>query len=69
MSRNQSEPMQYGEPKKKYTITLTETAWLVLEEMATQVGLSRSDLVERFARGLIPSDKRTLLEGELPAVT
>lgn len=67
--RRQNDPMEYGEAKKKYTITLTPTAWSTLDEIATQVGLSRSDLVERFARGLIPYDRKTLLEGELQAVS
>ncbi|MGO8609244.1 ribbon-helix-helix protein, CopG family, partial [Rhizobium johnstonii] len=67
--RRQNEPMEYGESKKKYTVTLTPTAWTVLDEMANQAGLSRSDLIERIARGLIPFDRRTLLEGELPAVS
>lgn len=67
--RKQNAPMEYGEAKKKYTITLTPTAWATLDEMATRVGLSRSDLVERLARGLIPCDRKTLLEGELQAVS
>lgn len=47
--RNQ--PELYDELKKPFTFSLTQTAVKELELLAKTRGISRSELVERFARG------------------
>ncbi|MEP1080285.1 PAS domain-containing protein [Leptolyngbya sp. PL-A3] len=39
-----------GESKQAVKLSLTNTAWQLLEEQAREVGVSRSELVERYAR-------------------
>jgi len=39
------------ETKRRVSITLTDTAWQLLEEEAQKYGISRSELIERVARG------------------
>jgi metal-responsive CopG/Arc/MetJ family transcriptional regulator len=51
--RVKNEPVFYDEIKKDTMLTLTETARNQLDERAAELGISRSELVERFARGLI----------------
>ncbi len=48
----------YGEKKRVRGLTLTDTAMQGLEVRATELGISKSEVVEQFARGLIglPSD-------------
>jgi hypothetical protein len=41
----------YGEVKKDINLTLTPTAIEALAKKAKELGLSRSELVEKFARG------------------
>ncbi len=43
----------YDEPKERTTLILTQTARTFLDERADALGISRSELVERFARGLV----------------
>ena len=45
----------YGETKKSVSMTLTETAVKVLDQMAIELNLTRSELVEQIARGIISS--------------
>ncbi|WP_449416067.1 ribbon-helix-helix protein, CopG family [Phormidium nigroviride] len=47
-------PGLYSEPKEKVSLALTKTAIHNLEELASQLGVSRSELVEQVARGIIP---------------
>lgn len=47
-------PGLYSEPKEKVSLALTKTAIRNLEELASQLGVSRSELVEQVARGIIP---------------
>ena len=48
-----AENRTYGETKKSTTLTLTPTAVEHLDRMAKGLHLSRSELVEQFARGLL----------------
>lgn len=43
----------YDEKKENRTFTLTSEAYVGLEQLALQRGVSRSELVERIGRGLI----------------
>jgi len=46
----------YGERKKTIGYSLTPTAIQLLEEMSQAMGLrSPSELIEQFARGLLPT--------------
>ncbi|HAX77725.1 MAG TPA: hypothetical protein DCY88_18280 [Cyanobacteria bacterium UBA11372] len=42
--------LEYGEPKKVTTMTLTQEAIQELDRQAGELGISRSELVETFAR-------------------
>ena len=44
----------YDEPKKKQTFSLTPTAIEGLDKLAAPLDISRSELVERIGRGIIP---------------
>lgn len=48
--RNQ--PLFYGEVKKKHGVWLTDVAWQKLKSVAIADGVSVSELLERYARGL-----------------
>ncbi|ABA19988.1 PAS/PAC sensor hybrid histidine kinase [Trichormus variabilis ATCC 29413] len=41
-----------SEPKHRYSVSLTSTAWRSLDEEAHKQGISRSELIEHFARHL-----------------
>jgi hypothetical protein len=43
----------YESPKVKLNITVTEDAKTALDERAKQLGISKSELIERFARGIV----------------
>lgn len=43
----------YDSPKSRVNLMLTEQAVKDLDQRAEELGISRSELVERFARGLI----------------
>lgn len=47
-------PELWDELKKRFTIALTPTAVKGLDELAKQRELSRSELIERIGRGIIP---------------
>lgn len=44
-----------SEPKQGVSLSLTQTAWQILEQQARQQGISKSELIERYARSLQPS--------------
>jgi len=50
-------PEIWDEVKKKVGIVLTPTAIAKLDELARHYGLSKSELIERIARGWIPLGK------------
>jgi metal-responsive CopG/Arc/MetJ family transcriptional regulator len=60
--RIKDQPALYDEIKTRATMTLTPTAINELDRKAAELGLTRSELVERFARGIIQ-----LPEQEQPA--
>ncbi|WP_190697371.1 hypothetical protein [Nodosilinea sp. FACHB-141] len=47
------EPM-YGEAKKRRQLLATDEGWEGFKALATSMGLSASELVERLGRGTIP---------------
>ncbi len=58
-------PVDWDELKIKRTMMLTDTAWNNLEKRASELGVSRSEYIERVARGVIskvltPKDKQTV---------
>ncbi len=54
----------YGEQKKVYELTLTPTARKMLTVKAKALRTSASELVERFARGLLDNDLSRELTGK-----
>ncbi|HAZ46500.1 MAG TPA: hypothetical protein DCZ55_19105 [Cyanobacteria bacterium UBA11371] len=48
------EPELYDEKKKPLNIAMTPTGAKMLDDLAKNMGLTRSELVERIARGIIP---------------
>lgn len=54
----------YGENKQRRVLYLTPTAWGRLKHQATALDLSPSELVERFARGLLAPDLNLELTGK-----
>jgi hypothetical protein len=44
-------PKEYGELKKAYQFTITQTASEMLDVAAEKLGLTRSELLERTIRG------------------
>ncbi len=48
------QPELYDEKKKPLNLALTPTAAKKLDELAVKMGLTRSEFVERIARGIIP---------------
>ena len=54
----------HGQKKKDFTITLTPEGADILDSRADNLGISRSELIEQFARGLtkdLPPDEAALL--------
>lgn len=51
--RVKGEPVFYSEIKRNTMLTLTDTAKHLLDERARELGVTRSELVEQFARGII----------------
>ncbi|HEY9861862.1 MAG TPA: GAF domain-containing protein [Candidatus Obscuribacterales bacterium] len=47
---SKSTPVWKGEPKQAVKLSLTQTAWQSLERQAQKLGISPSELVERYAR-------------------
>lgn len=54
------QPEIWGELKKPVTMTLTPTSVSGLDTIAHGLGISRSELVERVGRGVIPIHLETL---------
>ncbi len=48
------EPELYDEKKKPLNLAMTPTGAKQLDALAKQMGLTRSEFVERIARGIIP---------------
>ena len=53
-------PELWDELKRRCTIALTPTAITGLDQLAKQRKLSRSELIERIGRGLIPLGKEVV---------
>jgi hypothetical protein len=56
---------EYGEKKERFTIGMTPTAQQLLDQKAVLLGLSRSELIEQFARGFVTSSPQVRLLGGL----
>lgn len=54
--------LEYGEQKERISVNLTPTAQRLLNEQGESLGISRSELIERFARGLLSAEVRSLGE-------
>jgi len=53
-----TEKDKYGETKQRYQIMLTETASLELDKVSEELGITRSELIERVIRqGLLRAVK------------
>lgn len=63
---NRADPGSWGENKLRRTINLTDTAWNLLQEEADRLDISKSELLERIARGehQLNLDQRSVLSGE-----
>ena len=60
---SQGYPELYDEVKKRVNLTLTPTAISGLDELAAELDISRSELVEQVGRGLIPlAEQKSLSE-------
>lgn len=57
-------PPRYGKAKTRVNLTLTDESISGLDVIAAGLGLSRSELVERIGRGLIPIYPDALTEEE-----
>lgn len=55
-TKRKSRETFYGEPKKPTIFSLTPTASEKLDVLAAEFSLSRSELIEQIARGIIPVD-------------
>lgn len=53
-AKRKSRETLYGEHKKPTMISLTPTGAEKLEALAAEFSLSRSELIEQIARGIIP---------------
>ncbi|BBD59519.1 CopG domain protein DNA-binding domain protein [Nostoc sp. HK-01] len=53
MKRVRGTPVDWNELKQHRSIMLTDTCWDLLKREADKHGISRSEFVERAARGLI----------------
>lgn len=59
------EPELYDEKKKPLNIAMTPTGAKMLDDLAKNMGLTRSELVERIARGVIPLQTNSLETDDL----
>ena len=57
-------PELHDEVKKRVNLSLTPTAIAGLDKLSQEINLSRSELVERIGRGLIPLAEQTSLSEE-----
>lgn len=51
--RVKGKSVDWDELKKRRDLTLTDTAWKLLQEKGETEGISRSEVIERTVRGLI----------------
>ena len=51
--QNQAQRMAWGEAKERFSIMLTPTAAQKIDDRAKALGLSRSELLEQAARGVV----------------
>lgn len=60
---------RYEEPKTRVNMALTPSSIELLDNRATQIGVSRSELIEQFARGLLENlpPEEAMLLGESSA--
>lgn len=49
----------YG-AKQRFSVTLTATAWQLLDQEAQKRGISRSEIIEQFARGLAQNQQQAV---------
>jgi metal-responsive CopG/Arc/MetJ family transcriptional regulator len=56
MSNQDGGLSQYGEVKQRVNISITPTAIQALDAIAEKEGLSRSEVIERYARASMNSD-------------
>lgn len=54
LKSERGQPESYDEVKTKQTLSLTPTAVQGLDKIAESLDISRSELVERIGRGIIP---------------
>lgn len=54
LKSKRGQPESYDEVKTKQTLSLTPTAVKGLDQIAESLDISRSELVERIGRGIIP---------------
>jgi len=59
------EPELYDEKKKPLNLAMTPTGAKKLDALAQQMGLTRSEFVERIARGIIPLQTNSLGANDL----
>ncbi|WP_416671571.1 ribbon-helix-helix domain-containing protein [Egbenema bharatensis] len=59
---------KYDELTQKVNLSLTKTAITSLDRLAERMGVSRSELVEQFARGLIEDNSDSVLTEKLSAI-
>lgn len=64
--RRRAEPEAHGEKKKRMNIMLTPTAASSLDDRAALMGISRSELIERMARGSVALTPDNLGESLAP---
>lgn len=48
--RGRGQPRHYEANKQRRNLRITDTCWNRLEEAATKLGISRSELIERYGR-------------------
>lgn len=66
-----AQDLKYGLAKQRRVLMITDEGWQNLQEMGESLGMSRSELIEQFSRGMLPSDSEGLDQkrmGELCAV-
>jgi AcrR family transcriptional regulator len=56
-SSNGTFEQEYDEPKHLRSIRVTDTAWENLDAMARQNNLTRTELIEKMARGMVSHEK------------
>lgn len=59
--RTRGQAVHWNELKKNRTLTLTESTWTALEAIGNELGgLSRSEAIEHWVRGQLPSDNSSV---------